>query len=206
MTDQSNLDILKREIQLELKDSLSVGPGKEDANFIANLVQNVLSKVEELQRGFLLGIRSFDKEGKFPIVFSLSNSSKQLSGNTEAKLKFLCEKPGEWHLVGEQTFDIKDLDLFVASVTSVLFPLNQILLQSSISTLEIVMRNHIQGSLRTETQDVAIAKLFGFFKTMMKTESFDEVQKCVQHLTRVRLPTGEIQWLCEHHCNALRKF
>jgi len=165
---------------------------------IKQVVEELQCRIEELQRTFLLDIHSFDKQDAFPKVFSILEDKKKYT------LYFLCEHPGGWHFVPDlQPFSLSNIDLFLSSVPSYLFPLLQILKLSSIPTIEPV----IPPSERSIPKEVSIAKLKGFLEKMMGLENMSEekVEECVKPLKRVQFPTGEVQWLCSFHAK-MKKF
>jgi len=195
---KAHLQTLMDLVRANLADEPSVSIPK--AVSVGTSIDIVQDKIEELQRAFLGEVSMMDKEANFPRVFSIWWNGMEKMG---CQLRFLCEFPGAWHFVGgtnsddsPSIFTIAKPALFVQSVASYLYPLAQILQESSICTPTLALHAPVGENKRE-----VIAKLKGFFKEFLKLseDSVADVEKCVKPLRRVVFPTGEIRWLCDIH-------
>jgi len=76
----------------------------------------------------------------------------------------------------------------------------QILHLCAISTIDCSKLSKV-GENETIPKEETIQKLKIYFGKMMQltTVTVETVESCLENLSRVALPTGEVQWLCEHH-------
>jgi len=93
------------------------------------------------------------------------------------------------------------LKSFANSFGSILLPLTQVLRHSAIFTIDVFELYKVDQSKIGPKDKTIMRKLRIYFEEMMQltTVTVETVERCLENLSRVALPTGEVQWLCEHH-------
>jgi len=197
---KASFERLLKEIQHKLQPTIFSStpsfPTIPQAEIMKNPISNIEDHIEALQRAFLAQITS----ASFPRVFSWWWRSQTQSEN--GHFRFLCEKPGEWHFVGTKSFR-SDL-LPIVSITSYIYPLVQILEESSICDATTYLQNAVLDPAEDEYKCHSLSKIHNFMKTTFGSDSVEEVEKCV-NMKQAVLPTGEVYWLCDAHQKTVRQ-
>jgi len=195
---EDNLPRLIEQVKKELIPKAANVPNATE-NWIVDHISMFKAKVEELQRGFLRIVYSAHQAVDFPRVFALHQHHQGDGGHT-TKVQFLCESPGEWHLLHQHNgFPLSDHDHFVNSNPNYLAPLSQILEVMHIPTF-CKAYGKIQVITKQDAEDLKqwVTNILG-----LQMITCEEVEKKV-NLKRISLPTQEILWLCDFHRSQIK--
>ena len=112
---------------------------------VEELTQKVLQSMTDLHRGFLFHLKSLENDRKFPAIYSLLKEESPVQSEGDIlwyelhtcfllsskfefflRLRFVCEFPGEWHIVRQSKWKTPLVDEFVKHCENYFVVINEV--------------------------------------------------------------------------------